>query len=342
MMKKMLGIELSDGWIKIVELKEKRKKWEVKAAVKLETPCQAIVEGELVGQDTVYRLIKEQLGQMGVRSKKVCVRISSKQILTKYMPLQANSVKEAKRMIKDKKDLYFPVEGDYVIDAAITGEKRGQELGALMVAAPSRVIRPVIGLMDQLGLKVAAISIPSYGYCKVCGSETAIVVEVGEAMSLLSCIDQGSCKAVQQVSFGMRDVERALVSEFGAGETGDVSRFYEKYMMLYPETEPENKEFVSHYVSAVVTATMEEQLVNEIQKMMLFYEGEVRGSHVDRIYVTGDCSSIKGLTAYLEGQIGVPVAYLVPDVHFESRSLRSVKQDLPAFANILCLTTAMA
>lgn len=342
MMKKMIGIELSDQWIKIVELREKRRHWDVKAAVKIEAPQGAIVDGEVVAQDTLYTLIKEQLMRLGIKSKRVCVRITSKQVLTKYMPLQARSVKEAKKLVSDKKQLYFPVEGDYVIDAAITGEKRGQELGALMVAAPNRVIHSVVGLVEHLGLRAVSISIPSYGYCKQFDQETAIVLDIGGNMSTLTYVAQGTCKAVQQVGFGMCDVEQALTCEFGAAESEEFTRFFERYMRLFPEADPNDKEFVSHYVSAVVASAMEQQLINELQKMMLFSAGELGAQEVEKLYVTGDCGEIKGIIQYLEAQLGVPTAFLMPEVSIEDQSMRRFKRDLPAFANILCLTVASA
>lgn len=344
MMKKILGIELGDQWIKIVELKQRGQFWDVKAAAKVETPRGVIEDGEVLGQQKLYLFLKEQLDKLGIKTKKVCIRISSRQILTKYMPLQAHSVKEAKKMVKDKKKLYFPVEGDYVIDAAITGEKRGQELGALLVAAPNRVVQPIMSLVDQLGLKAMSISIPSYGYCKQFESETALVVDIGASMSTLTCVAQGTCKVVNHVNFGMQDVDRALCDEFGSGEHVDVNRFYEKHMMLLAELdlEPSRTEFVSHYVSTVVGEVLEERLLSEIQNMMVFYEGLESGNKVEKLYVVGDCGRIKGITQYIERQLGVPTAFLVPGGGFEERSLRRVRQDLPAFANILCLSVASA
>lgn len=342
MWKKILGIDLGDQWIKIVELKQKGKSWTIRNATKIETPEWAIKDGQIMNTYAIYDGLKEQFEVMGIKAKKVCVRISSKQILTKYVPLQSHSLREAKKVIKVRKQEYFHVEGDYVIDAMITGEKRGQELGAFMVAVPHHVVEPITSLIESLRLQLVNISIPSYNYSKQFASETALVIDMGWANSSVSLVDKGICKLVKQLDFGMNQLQEALEEEFGKGEKEDVLRFYEKYLMIHSEVSVDSPDFMGNYVSAIVIEEMEEKLWTELQKILTFYEGVSGQSHIDKVYLTGDCGQIKGLKEYFEAQIGVETDFFVPDLDFEPRGYRRVKQDIPSYANILCLAAISA
>jgi Tfp pilus assembly PilM family ATPase len=83
------------------------------------------------------------------------------------------------------------------------------------------------------------------------------------------------------------------------------------------------------------------QLLQEINKTLVYMASRSRGKSVDKIYLTGRVARYLGILNYLQEQLHVPVDILDPVEVFASENCRLHDQSLGAMAGI-ALTTGLA
>jgi Tfp pilus assembly PilM family ATPase len=83
------------------------------------------------------------------------------------------------------------------------------------------------------------------------------------------------------------------------------------------------------------------QLLQEINKTLVYMASRSRGKSVDKIYLTGRVARYSGILNYLREQLHVPVDILDPLEVFASKNCKSHDQGLSTMAGI-ALTTGLA
>lgn len=316
----IIGIDIGTSSVKAAQIVETLGGWSLHKITYAEIPS---VE-EKDRPPAVVGALKEALSGMDTQKAKIvsvvsCPKTCTRNLITPLIPRQ--ELAEAVHW-EAKNSIPFPLE-EAVLDFAVTGEvadKGGKKLRLMLAASPKETVENLLSVFSQCGLKAASLIPVSEAMrsllagSKQSGEETVAVVEMGAAMTELNIYRQARLVFSRKLSVAARNITEALRSTL-LSEQGRVELTLEEAERVkktcgFPEVESEERidgKISMNQVLSLIRPEVE-QLVGDIEGSLDFYREESLGGKVDKILLFGGGAALKGLAAFLRGELGVEVS----------------------------------
>lgn len=309
----ILGIEIGNKNIKIIEAKKKGKSCELGRQAILPTPKGSIEDGYLIDKEQIASCIKDLMIREGLKSKKVCLLLESSKIITREIEVTGSHNKYLKELLRYQIQDYLPIEPkDYEIDFEMIEEieKEGLKgLKVLVVAAPKDLVEEYIELAEKLKLKIHLISVASSGLGKVLGSmemsdigekETTLVIDIGAKSTHLSILTGCTSRLSSSITFGSEEINERIQEEFQEADEQTIEEFKQRYGAIYKKEEIEHEDFYGNYISLLIKEDIEKRLIVGIQDFLQFYHAKYPQHPVEKAFVIGGGSNLKWVKEYIE------------------------------------------
>lgn len=314
---RLMGIEIGNTHIKILEVVKSGAKIEVKKFSLLKTPPDCILDGVISQIDPIKKVISKELKAKRYRSKKVVAVVQSSHIIIRNVIMEKQPEKIIKQFIQMKIESFLPIESEqYQIDFRVLEEleEEGQIKNKLMlVAAPKRVILPLASLLRSLKLRPLSITIPS------------------EALQSIFHLSMGMSQEVVDtilvIDMGGKSTTVTIITEDGTYLTRMIPFEIEKL--------DEKNDQKEDYFTKVIRPQLEYNIISEIERILQFYYSSEGKGAISKIYLIGGGANMKGIKSYIRDAFNIPVESMefsesvteIPDIGF--------KQDISFFANVL-------
>ena len=315
----LMGIEIGNTNIKIIEAVKRGATLMVKRFSLLQTPNDCINNGVISNIDPIKKVIAEELKVKRYKAKKVVVVVQSSNIIIRNVIMEKQPEKIIKQLIEIKTEEFLPIErGQYQIDFKIIGEveEEGVVKNKLMlVAAPNAVVLPVASLMKSLRLIPLSITIPSEALQSVFHSQTRMIYEtVGNVLVL----DIGGKSTTATIITGDEACLTRMI-EFGVENLSE--KVNEAQMSLAKADEEQDE-----YFARVIRPQIEYNIVSEVERILQFYYSSYGNGVIKKIYLTGGGANIKGIRGYMRDALNIPTEKIshidsiteAPGVEFEN------------------------
>lgn len=332
--RKVLSIEIGASTTRIVEVDFRSPKPKVYNCVTFETPDGAIEDGFIRNREILSVAMKEALGAGGFKNNNVVFSLSSTKIANREVVIPAVPDNKIQGLVNSNAKEYFPVDvTQYVITYSILERiKNENEKGIrlLVLAAPNTLIESYYDFAKMMNFNILALDYVGnscFNVIKhqVSGAGTSLVVQLNEQSTLINIIRNNTLVLQRTVPYGMNAVVEAAINtgEFGISDrreavdklvnVGIINAKLEAggiddAALSYMENNDDSyaKQLRELKAKEDITETLS-YLVNNVVRVLDYYSAKFPDNKIDRIYLAGVGSRIKGISHLFRNEIFLEV-----------------------------------
>ena len=339
--KNLVGLDIGDSSIKIVELKElgkgrgyrlARLGWEPLSA-------EAIVDGAIMDSQLVIDTIQRLVQRCRIKNTQVATALSGHSVIVKRISLPVMSEAELAESIHWEAEQYIPfdiedVNLDYEIleGSSLSGEGN---MDVLLAAAKKDKINDYTNVISQAGMTPVTVDIATFALQNAFEANydfephhVIALVDIGAAVTSISVLHRGTSVYWRDINIGGNHYNDAIQKELNLSS--------EQAERLKRGEEVDG--IPSERVSAIL-ASVNEDVEGEIQKTIDFFKQiSATDAPLDRLYLTGGAAQGSHLKESLAHRLNTQAELLNP-----FRRIPPVgRETSPEMINEMTLTASVA
>ena len=332
--RKVLSIEVGVSTTRIVEVDYRSQKPKVYNCVTFETPDGAIEDGFIRNREILSVAMKEALSAGGFKNNNVVFSLASTKIANREVVIPAVPDNKIQGLVSSNAKEYFPVDVDqYVITYSILERVKNENekgIRLLVLAAPNTLIESYYDFAKMMNFNILALDYignSCFNVIKhqVSGGGTSLVVQLNEQSTLINIIRANTLILQRTVPYGMNSVVEAALNsgEFGITDRREaVSKLVndgiinaklegggiDDAALAYMENNDDSyaKQLRELKAKEDITETLS-YLVNNVVRVLDYYSAKFPDNKIDRIYLAGPGSRIKGISHLFRNEIFLEV-----------------------------------
>jgi type IV pilus assembly protein PilM len=313
MSKTCVGLDIGSSSVKVVQLKQTGKGYQLVNFGIEPLPAQTIVDGSIMNQAAVVDAIRALKTALKLKTKEVATAISGHSVIIKKIKVPPMSPEELEEQIPWEAEHHIPFSKDDVeIDHQLVSTQNSQgQMELLLVAAKKEVVSDYTMVIREAKLlptvmDVAAFTIQNafeVNY-NAAPEEAIALINVGAALSNINIIAGGTSAFTRDVTVGgnafTEEIQKRLnVSQEEAeawkiGSTGESAH-----------------EVLPHEVEAVL-AEVADGVAGQFQRSLDFFLASAADATISRIYLCGGSAKVPALQKALQEKARTAVEILDP------------------------------
>ncbi len=307
--KDAIALDIGSNSIKVAQMNQTKKGWELVKLGLAELPPEAIVDGSIIDSMTVTNTIRDLIKEQNIGIKDTISSLTGHSVIIKKVNFPAMTEEELADSIQWEAEQYIPFPIiDVNIDFQILGadtEGRGQ-MDVMLVAVKKDVINDYTNVIKEAGLNPVIIDVDSFAlenmmeinYPVVPGDNIAMV-NIGASITSISVILGGLTIFTRSIPMGgnqfTEEIQRQLNISFKDAED------------LKTGKKSEGETSISAALETIST-----NLAFEVKRSLDFFLGGSQGSYVNKIYVSGGGAKTRGLSELMQEKTSIPVEMVDP------------------------------
>lgn len=336
-----VAFDIGSNSIKLVQMNQTKKGWELIKMGMAELPPEAIVDGSIIDSMTVTNTLKELVKEHGVKVKDAVSSLTGHSVIIKKVSFPAMTEDELADSIQWEAEQYIPFPiADVNIDFQILGadtDGRGQ-MDVMLVAVKKDVINDYTNVIKEAGLNPVVIDVDSFALenmmeinYPVTPGENIAMVNIGASITSISVIMGGLTIFTRSIPMGgnqfTEELQRQLNVSFKDAEDMKLGR-------KEGEHDPEQLALSIDSVSTNLTF--------EVKRSLDFFLGGAQGSYVTKIYLSGGGSKVSGLQNLMQEKTSIPIEIVNPFKGVEAGSRHFDKERLKEASSFFGVAVGLA
>lgn len=313
--KDLVGLDIGDSSIKVVELKElgRGRGWEVTALANEPLPQEAIVDGAIMDVGIVVDTLRRIWEQRRIRNKRVATALSGPSVIIRRINVPPMSEQELADQIRWEAEQYIPfpiqeVSLDYHVleGRSLAGDNN---MDVILVAARKEKIDDYVSAITQAGLEPAVVDVGSFAALNCLEGNyndevpaSAALIDIGASVTSIAVLQNGQSVFLRDISLGGNQYTDALQREL------NLSREQAEAAKRREIVEGVSGERVEEIISDV-----NEGLCQEVQRTVDFVKAFAGSEQpLESIVLTGGGAKLGGLPEVLARTFGTRAEMLDP------------------------------
>lgn len=313
----LLGLDIGSDSIKLVEIDHSKKGRILHNFGTACLPPTAVVEGAIQDAEAVSSAIESLFRHLKPRHRNVAIALSGYPVIVKRIEVEDRE-EGLESAVQESAERHVPfdleeVNLDYdVVPGPGAGETQsGTEPGpgrqVILAAARKDAVEDYVSVVQAAGLSPAVVDVDAFALqnaLEISVPEPAgfyALVHVGAEELAVHAVHQGVPVLTRETSYGGNQITEAIMRRF------DLSfEQAEKVKLGGRKLEEAQAALAEIFQSAV------HEWIQEIRRALDFIAGTYPREIVEKIYLSGGSSRIRGLRRRLEAELGVPVEEINP------------------------------
>lgn len=339
----VLVIDIGAGSLKLLEVDRGRGKPILKKLFIEDFPPE-IQEKPFLEKDFLIKRLKDIIRKNEIKTKKTILILPDEITDLVLLTLPKQTEEELKTSTKwEFKDyISYPVEEahyKYRITREFT-DKGVPKINVVVVSTPKKEIDKYCEILDELELEpiTFTVGLTSYGPIihnsgLIKEDENFIVVDIGAKTTVLGVFIEDNLYFYRKADFGGRDITLSLMNE-----NTDFQKAEELKRQTGISIADENMEGFDSLKVESAKRNFESakgvlgKLIAETQRCISFYKETLRGGEVNKLFIFGGGSKLKGLKAFLSSTLGIDIFSPNPFTEVQTENIdREKLQESSAF-----------
>jgi len=314
-----LGLDIGSTSVKMILLKEQRKRGQVSYALQSfgmkPLPPEAIVDGALMNSTAIVQALQELMSELKVKTKEVAIGVSGHSVIIKKIQMPRMSQEELEESIQWEAEQYIPFDvKDVNIDTQILdsgGNDATGQMDVLLVAAKKDMINDYTTVVSESGLQPVVVDVDAFAVQNMFNvnydmpeKETVVLINAGASVVNINIISNGITVFTRDVTIGGNQFTEEIQKQLNVS-------YEEAEALKIGGTRGDSDAVVPQEVERVLTGVAE-QVAGEIQRSLDFYAGTAVDANFTKVYLSGGTAKIPALFKTIEARVGVPVEILNP------------------------------
>ncbi|MCY1081143.1 type IV pilus assembly protein PilM [Archangium lansingense] len=314
-----LGLDIGSTSVKMILLKEQRKRGQVSYALQSfgmkPLPPEAIVDGALMNSTAIVQALQELMTELKVKNKEVAIGVSGHSVIIKKIQMPRMTQEELEESIQWEAEQYIPFDvKDVNIDTQILdagGNDATGQMDVLLVAAKKDMINDYTTVVSESGLQPVVVDVDAFAVQNMFASnydvpdkETVVLINAGASVVNINIISNGITVFTRDVTIGGNQFTEEIQKQLNVS-------YEEAEALKIGGTRGDSDAVVPQEVERVLMSVAE-QVAGEIQRSLDFYAGTAVDANFTKVYLSGGTAKIPALFKTIETRVGVPVEILNP------------------------------
>ncbi len=307
----IVAIDIGSSSIKVVQLRQAKKGWELQKLGIEYLPPEAIVEGSIIDSMTVTNTISELIGEHGIKAVDAASALTGHSVIIKKVGLPAMTEEELAESIQWEAEQYIPFPmSDVNIDFQILGEDvegRGQ-MDVMLVAVKKDVINDYVNVIKEAGLNPVVVDVDSFALENMMEinytfppGESYAMINIGANITSMSVVSDGMTVFTRSVPTGGNQYTEEIQRQ------SNVSFKEAEDLKLGKEAGGIDPSQVYTIIDGVSSG-----VIMEIKRSIDFFLGGTPGLVLSKIYISGGAVKTRMFAEMLQETTGIEVELVNP------------------------------
>lgn len=331
MTKRVLSIDIGVIHTRVCEIDYGKKTPHIYKCITFRTPDNAIEDGYIRDKQVLAAELKRRLEEADMKLTDVVFAVSSTKIANREVVIPMVKDRLIQPVIDAGAQEYFPVDvSEYIISYSILeriNTKEARKLKLLLLAAPNNLIKNYYSFAQLMNFTILAIDYTGNSGFQLLKRQAEegvrFVIQINEQSTLIHVIDRETLLLQRTIPYGTSTVVEAALDNKGAGEEKEeeVWELLRKEELLYTHFDPFqeaaaageawlNQNADSPFGNPGAITESLRYLVNNVVRVLDYYNSKFPEKRIDRVYLTGQGGRIKGLAQLFQNEIGYEIKTL--------------------------------
>ena len=308
--KNLVGVDIGASSIKVVQLKESRKRYAVARYGYAPLPPQTIVDGHVMNRGAVIEALGRLFTDNKIATRDVAVGVYGQSVIVRKITVPMMSPAELDEQINWEAEQHIPFDiKDVHVDYEVLRRRpEAGQMDLLLVAAKRDEINDYANIAREAKLKPVVIDIDAFTVQNVFevsrglpNDQIMALINVGASLSSLNIITNGTSAFTRDIANGGNAITEEIQKQLGVP--------YEQAEVY--KRGGEEGSIVPKQVIDIIN-TVSDSIAAEIQRSLDFYLATSGEGELGRIYLTGGTANLPQLVASIERRSRVPVEVFFP------------------------------
>jgi len=309
----LVGLDIGSHSLKLVELRQKGKSYELVTFGIQPLPPEAIVEGAIMDSSAVAEAIDTLFTNNNVKRTDIATSVSGGSVIIKKISLPAMSEDELAESIRWEAEQYipFPIDEVNLDHKTLRGSAaEGGMMDIVLVAVKKDMIGFYANVITQAGKRPMVVDVDAFAVQNafelnykndVSPSEVIALINVGASLINMNIV-QG------EISLFTRDISTGgnLYTETVQREL-NLSRDHAENLKKGVPVDGIDPASATSIIQGVT-----EDLAVDVQRTFDFFKATSTEERIDRIYLSGGSAKAPGIVQYFQNKFNAPTEVLNP------------------------------
>jgi type IV pilus assembly protein PilM len=298
------GLDIGTSGIRLVELKGSGPAKALTNYALVPVDSKLILSDAKTDQQKIAVIIKQLVGQAKPTTKNVAVSLPSSRVFTTIVDMDKLSNDELSKSIQFQADTLIPTPlENSKIDWSLLGQSPidANKVEVLLSSVPNDFIVNLLDMLEGIGLNVIALEPEAVALARAVlpagNTKPQIVLDIGATSSDLIIVMNGGPRLIRSIPVGTELLIRT-VSENLSIDQKQAEQFIYKFGM--------SKDKVEGQIYRALSGASE-NLFQEIEKSIKFFQNRYRNVPIEKIYVTGGAAVIPEFPLFIANKYGLNV-----------------------------------
>jgi type IV pilus assembly protein PilM len=351
--KRYTAIDIGSHNITVADIKQEgNKQLRVLSVAQKSVPYDTLQNGIIKDTSVIANRLQEIFAETGIKPGTILTTVSNDSLVVRNVTLPRMNEKELSNVIRWEIEDYIPFSAEYArLDYKILS-KEEDKMEILLIAVKEDVIRSFEEPFNILNLRPNVINIQPMALLSIVEYQgeleaPAAVLEIGAAGSRIVIGDKENVYLSRSFSTGGYEFTESIIETMGFNYENAEER--KKDVGLQNEASNEGKEddmepidiedLGSSTGSSGTMLPMAYNIADELNRSLDFFARKKVEHGVNKIYITGGSSKLKGLKALLESEINQKIEILDPFNNFLT-NFEIIEEDSPHYSIVLGLAAS--
>ena len=306
--KEVVGLDIGSNSIKLAELKETKKGYQLKNIGETLLPPEAIVNKVITNRDAVSEAIYSLIEELRVKTKNAVISISGHAVIIKKVSIPKMSEKELREAVPWELEQYIPqniedVNYDFQI---LPGQTPEGNMDVLIVAAKKDITNDYINVVTDAGLNPVVVDVDVFALENMYEANypesggVVALVNIGASVTNINILKNGVSVFTRDITTGGNQFTELIQKEFDVGYD-EAEKM--KNSLGRPDVSPELDRISQDFTDLIC---------GEIKRTLDFFSTTLWREKVDKIMLGGGTSKVPRLREVLEDIANAPVELINP------------------------------
>lgn len=308
--RRVVAFDMGSSMIKIVEGMYYKNDLTIEKYIKIPTPKDAIIDGEIKKEEELYIKLNQVLMENNIRVKDAICTTNSTLIINREILIPKVNNDEIDTVVRYEIQQYLPINlEDYILQVTMLDEQgviEADKLNVRVIAYPEKIARGYYNLLLKLNLKPYALDVNYNAVNKFINhtginsefeykSEDSVAfIDMGADFIDVNIYKNGQLDFTRIIKDGGNDINEILLQRMGI-KADELKDYKSKNINLKDELDP-----LTIHVKDVI-----DDWIEKIEKIIQFYKNRNIGNEVSNIVIFGGTSKLNGIDAYMTNKLGI-------------------------------------
>lgn len=314
---KVLSLDIGSKDIKIVLGSQSKKNVIIEKAITIPTPIGCYNDGKILDISKFKSEILNVLQEENIKCKNIIITSKSTAVITRDIDTPVAKKEDMDSIIKFQMEKYLPIMfDDYIMQYKVLEEFEEDDIKTAKVTVivyPKVIAEGYYNLIKELKGNAVALDISSNSINKLfiedikvndenySLEDTVAVIDLGYDFTNVNIITKGNVHFSRIITYGGTNIDIDIAKQLSISEEEA-----EMQKMEFCNLEADSTNIENSMVNDIAKSQIR-NWINEIERLLNYYKNKDQGNKIDKIYIYGGSSNIKGIETFIKDALNLPV-----------------------------------